>query len=58
MLVTEGELIFVDLWTKVGQRSIKLRDKYENTTVNCSFSVYEILKDNSFHYKIKGKTGE
>ena len=35
-----------------------MRDKYENTTVNCTFEIFECFTDNSFQYKIKGKAGE
>ena len=56
----DEKILFLDMWTKIANRKIKLRDKYENTTINCTFDVYEYYNNNedTFFYLIKDDNNE
>lgn len=60
MRILDRKLLIEDLWTKISKRSIKLLDKYENTTINCKFDVYEYYskEEDTFSYEIRGENNE
>ena len=60
MKIIDDKVLFLDLWTKIANRKIKLRDKHENTTINCTFDVYECYNNNedTFFYLIKDVNNE